>query len=489
MKNKLFIQLALTFLALIIILGGIITYISIDTAQNYYQESNQKLNANVADFLVKHVKTFDENNQIDTNGIADIMHSMMVINPDVEVYLLDQEGEILTHVAPYKKVVRERVNTKPIKDFIKSEGSLYVVGDDPRNKKGQKTFSAAPILKNEKLLGYCYIILASEERATVFNAHNSSLAMKLGCQFMIVALLGSIILGLLAFWLQTKNMAAIISTVEEYEKGNYKAKVKPLGNSNFSIIGSTLNKMSTSIEQNIQKMKSIDTFRKELIANISHDLRTPLAIIKGFTETLILKKDSITPDDRLKYLENIDESSKRLSGLVNQLFELSKLENNQVKVNKEPFHIDELTQDLLDGFQVLATNKNISLQLKRQDNLPLAFGDISLVERVIQNLVDNALKFTPQNGTVEIELSSKGKSDIFFNITDNGQGIDESNISQIFERYSSARKDSQSMKGAGLGLAIANKIMELHNSKIGVKSKLKEGTSFYFNVPVYTQLA
>ena len=132
--------------------------------------------------------------------------------------------------------------------------------------------------------------------------------------------------------------------------------------------------------------------------------------------------------------------------------------------------------------QGLAETKNIQLKCLQRDGLPLAEGDISQVERVIQNLLDNALKFTPEGGLIELDIEQDGNH-LKFRISDTGVGIPEEQLSAVFDRYST---NSISKKGTGLGLAIAQKIMELHDSKLSVSSKINEGTTFSFSLPVYT---
>lgn len=484
MKNRLFINLALIFLVLTVVLGAIIGYISFYSAQEYYDEANQRLNRNIAQYTADHIAPFNEDGSIDTTTIQDIMHSMMVINPDVEVYLLDEEGRILTHVAPYKKVVRQSIAVEPIRNFIDSEGTLFVKGDDPRDFQRQKSFSAAPVLVDDALKGYFYIILASEERSSVLQAHSSSLAMQLACRLIILSVIASVLLGLLAFWWQTRSLSKIVSAVQRFQKGDYNSRVGEIKQSAFANVGDTFNDMASQIQQNIEKIEAVETFRKELIANVSHDLRTPLAIIQGYTETLMLKSDDLDEREKVKYIENINESSKRLAGLVNQLFELSKLESNQVELIKEPFNLAELAQDLVSRYQLLSDEKNIKISVDQSSDVPMAYGDIGLVERVIQNLMDNALKFTPANGSISLMVSGQGDN-LSFTITDNGTGIPEENMKAIFERFKTTKDTTHNPKGTGLGLAIANKILELHDSTIRVTSKLNVGTSFYFNLPVY----
>jgi len=269
--------------------------------------------------------------------------------------------------------------------------------------------------------------------------------------------------------------------MEEFRKGNYKARI-PEGTSDFQNLAGTYNKMAGEIESNFTKIQSIDNFRKELIANISHDLRTPISVIKGYAEMLSLKKDELSEEEELKYLNNIGESTKRVTGLMNQLLELSKLENNQIKLQKEPFSLAELVSDMVSRFEVLLKEKNIKFSFEIDENLPLAYGDISLVERVIQNLIDNAIKYSPENSKIIIGLG-KSEDGITFNIKDQGKGINPQNINKIFERYTTSSEVNKEDKSFGLGLAISKKILELHDSTIAVSSKLNIGTTFSFQLP------
>ncbi len=485
MKNRLFIQLSLIFLVVIIILASIIGYMSFNMAHSYHEDASQKLGAKIAQFTSNETAPFLENGDIDTTAIQDIMHSMMVINPDVEVYMLDNIGNIKFHVAPYKVVVRERISLAPIKKFLAMGDDISCVkGDDPRDFEQKKIFSAAPIMENDIQKGYYYIILASQDKATALAGLKSLYAMKLGGWLLGLAILVSLLLGLGAIWYQTRSLSTIMNTMNLFKSGDFTSRIKIGKDKNFETLASTFNSMAGKIETQFNTIKEVDNFRKELIANVSHDLRTPLAVIKGYSETLNIKGSSLTESDKEKYLHNIHDSTTRLEGLINQLFELSKLESNQIELVKEPFSLDELASDMLSSYEVLANKKNISLSLKRMNSTGLCYGDISLVERVIQNLLDNALKFTPEGG--EIKLAIEKESDIVkFEISDTGVGIAEEDLSAIFERYKSSTVNKKKGKGLGLGLAIAKKIIEMHDSSINVSSQVNAGTSFSFGLPLY----
>ena len=485
-NNRLYWKISSTLLFILLILAMGYVAITAYTERKYFQEVNQTLYGSIAAQTVKEVKPLVDG-KVDTSAIKDIMHSMMVINPNVEVYLLDTDGKIVTYVAPYKKIVRERVALDPIIRFINSDEKPFIFGDDPRNKEKEKVFSAAPILEEDELVGYVYIILASEEQEQVTSSLYGSRMLNLGKNLFFLTLLGALVIGLLAIWYLTRNLRTIIETVQRFKEGDYKARIPERSKGDLVVLADTFNDMADQINANIDKIKSVETLRRELIANVSHDLRTPLAIMQGYVETLLMKEDSLSSEDRKKYLNIVLSSSEKLSHLVAQLFEYSKLEAKQIQPQKEPFFISELAQDVFQKYEILAKEKGIIMNLNMSKELPLVFADVGLVERVMQNLMDNALKFTPQGGSVTIELTEQEKS-VKVKIADTGPGIPETEQSYIFERYRRAKKEKEKISGTGLGLSIAKKIMEIHNSSIWVQSKPNQGAAFLFLLPAYTEV-
>jgi signal transduction histidine kinase len=231
------------------------------------------------------------------------------------------------------------------------------------------------------------------------------------------------------------------------------------------------------LDQNIEDLKSVENLRRELIANVSHDLRTPLAIMRGYVETLMMKGSSLPAEEKQKYLETVLHSNQKLEKLVADLFEYAKLEAKQVVPQKEPFLINELAQDIVANYQMVAKNKNQTIGFQQDEGLPMVTGDIGLIDRVFQNLLDNAIKFTPHGGNIQVALTHDPKG-VRVEIADNGPGILPEELPFVFDRYHKAGKASSS--GAGLGLAIVKKILEIHGSKIEVRSTYGQGTKFGF---------
>ena len=481
MNNKLFWKLSLVFLFIIIAIGSLYIYLTATTSRTYFDEANQKLNRNIASHTVQEVAPKIDGT-VDTNAIQEIMHSMMVINPSVEVYLLDMEGNIVTYVAPYKKVKLEKISLDPVYEFLASEDNRIIKGDDPRNPGQKKVFSAAAIEEDGVKQGFVYVILASEEQTSVLSTLIGSYVLKLGSRTFLISLSIALILGILAFLYLTRNLRKIMQTVRRFKEGDMTARV-PAIDADFSELGGTFNEMADQIVGNINELKSVEKLRRELIANVSHDLRTPLSVISGYVETLAMKKD-LSKEERERFIAVVHASTENLSTLIDQLFEYSKLEAQEISPEKEPFHLSDLVQDIIQKFEVIAREKNMDIEMDAAKEMPMVFADIGLVERAISNIVDNALKYGKPKGKVRIQLKPN-PDDVRITISDDGPGIPEQEQSYIFERYRRFDRTKTNRKGAGLGLAIVKKILEIHNQSIKVLSESGKGASFIFNLPAY----
>lgn len=485
---KLVKKLWLAFICLVLLMGASYILITGYFANKYSQETTQRINADVAHHVIaekfKDASPFLEDGSVNKPLFGDLMHDMMAVNQSIEVYLLGKTGDILYSVVldPDDKDAAKNVSLVPIQSFIENEGKNYVLGDDPRNPGEQKIFSAAPynVQGHE---GYIYIILAGKKFQEVSDNLMGQYFAKLGVGATLLTMLFSSIIGLLAIWFLTKNLRLITRIVRKFHEGDLEARIQNPEKSDIEVFAKSFNEMADSIVGNMDKMKSIDLLRRELIANVSHDLRTPLAILKGYIETLQMKRESLSEVEKQEYLQITHDNVDKLSNLINQLFEYSKLEAEQVVPVKEPFSITELSHDLIAKFRVLAEQKKIDLQLDNPKENCMVFADVSLVERALQNLIENAIKYTEPNGKVTLSLNKKGKN-VEINITDTGTGIPVNEQPFIFDRYKQVDKSAKK-QGYGLGLAIVKKIMDLHDTTITVLSKPREGSSFIFNLPAY----
>ncbi len=479
--NRLYIQVSAIFLLVLVLFTAITLYISVESASNYSVEVNQRLNRGLAASSVEGLKPLIKDGVIGEEVIKDIMHSMMVINPIVEVYLLDPEGKIMNYVVPDKDVKLKEVSLEPINEFLSDPDHGIIHGDDPRNPGEYKTFSAAPIVVEGESIGYIYIVLASQQYVSASETLLGSYILGLSIRSVIIILLISLLVGLLAIWVITKKLNTIINGINQFREGKLDTRISVKSENELDRIGLVFNQMADTIEQNIHELEGVDNLRRELISNVSHDLRTPVASIQGYAETLLLKKDNITTEEQTKYLNIIFKSCGRLKKLVEELFELSKLQTNQVKPNAEPFSIAELVYDISNKYRIISQKKGISFNTVIAKDVPLVEADLSMIDRVLQNLIDNAVKFCKEGDTINIEIDAKEPQKVEVRVADSGQGIKQEDLPNVFQRYYKGRSDQQS---TGLGLAIVKKIIELHNSKIQVFSQFGKGTTFSFKLPV-----
>ncbi len=479
--SRLYWQVSAIFILVLVVFTAITLYIAVRAARSYSVEVNQKLNRELAKNTVDVIKPEFKNGTVNKGAIEDIVHSMMVINPSVEVYLLDPQGKILSYVAPEKVVKLKNVSLPPIQKFLEDTTQGIIYGDDPRNPGEEKIFSAARVTENGRLTGYIYIVLASQEYVSAAQTVLGSYILGISIRSIIVILIVSALVGLLSIWFITKKLNRIINGIQQFHVGNLKARIPVKNEDELDRIGLVFNDMADTIEKNIEELKGIDELRKELISNVSHDLRTPVASIQGYAETLLLKENTLKKEEQHKYLEIIYSSCERLKKLVSELFELSKLQTNQVKLNPEPFSIAELVNDVANKYRIISQKKGISINTMISKELPVVQADISLIDRVLQNLIDNAIKFCKEGDYINIEIDTKSPENVTVRIADSGEGIKQEELSHIFERYYKGNKYNDS---TGLGLAIVKKIIDLHRSEINVTSLPGKGTSFYFSLPV-----
>jgi signal transduction histidine kinase len=490
MFRTLYSKLATALLGLFVLVGAIFVFLSVYSTEMYQKEVNQKLNLELARLIVAE-KIIMQNNRINDAALKDIFHMLMVINPSIEIYLLDPEGKILSFSAEPGKVKRSKVDVEPLKKFLEGGAVMPLMGDDPRDSHGKKVFTAARIPRKGRLEGYLYVILGGEIYDSVIRKMQGSYILRLSMWVIAASVVIAVLAGLIIFACLTRRLKHLTKAIESYKSGVPLPQLdlpeipyrKPSDEIDSLIL--TFRQMATRIEEQVKSLKEVDTLRRDLVANVSHDLRTPLATLQGYVETLLMKDGSLSPEERRTYLMTAIRHCQRLGNLVSDLFELAKLEANDTKIHSEPFSIGELLQDVVQKFRLLAEEKKVDIVTNIGRELPFVNADIALIERVLENLIDNALYHTPEGGSVSVVLSLEQEK-ISVHVSDTGHGIPESEKERIFERF---YRIDQSRKGrsdhSGLGLAITKRILELHKSPITVDSTLNVGSTFSFTLSVH----
>jgi len=498
MFRTLYSRIAAVLFTLVLLIGYVVYSMLLYSSEMYQQELTQKLNTALAKHIVAE-KTLLTEQRVNQKALKSLFHWLMVINPGIELYLLNANGKILAFSAPEGHVKRQRVSLGPIKKFLSGEEKYPLTGDDPRaandQHSRQKVFSAAVIPGDtaDKPAGYLYVILESEAFDSITDRVKGSYILRFTTTGLGASLLLALAAGLTAFALLTRRLRMLTRIMSTYgttkhaptNHANERYPASETSTDEIDQLGIHFNQMADRIDQQLKDLAQNDAKRREMVANVSHDLRTPLTSLHGYLETLLLKDDSLSVQERRQYLQVATAQSTRLRQLIEELFELAKLDSSETVLNIEPFSLTELAHDIMHKFKLEAEKRNISIQTNFVNNLPFAYGDIGLIQRVLDNLIENALRYTPTGGRITLSLTN-ASDNIMVRVADTGPGIPENEIGHIFDRFYRLEKNrTASDTNAGLGLSIAKRIIDLHGSTIQAASKLDQGTTFSFALPTY----
>ncbi len=233
--------------------------------------------------------------------------------------------------------------------------------------------------------------------------------------------------------------------------------------------------------QDITEHVKLDTMRTEFVADVSHELKTPITSIMGYADTLL--EDECDESTQKRFLERISTQAKRMSELVTDLLTLSRYDTGMVITRKSEFDLGELVKNAYDSLLFEIEKKNQKAECFVTANVPLVFADKSGIERVVINILTNAIKYTPEEGYIKIYVGFV-YNDAYIKIIDNGIGIAEEDVDKVFERFYRVDKArTREMGGTGLGLSIAKEILDKNDSKINIKSELGKGTEVVIRIP------
>jgi len=481
--NSLFWRISFLFLIILLITSGVYIYIAVTTADMYFQETRQNLDIQIASHIAAENDCFNRDS-VNLDALKDVFHDVMVINPSIEVYLLDTSGIILAYYAPNQVISIEKVPLNPLENFIAENGESFLLGLDPKNPNKNKAFSAARVIDEGQFKGYIYVILGGQEYENASQMVLGSYILRLGIRSMIIAFITAAIVGFIAIGIIVRNIRKIVYVIRDFQGGNLQARILLKSKSELQEFADSFNDMAETIVKNIGDLKTMDKNRREFAANISHDLRTPLTIIRGYAETIQLKDHLLTSGQRKEHLETILGNIDRILAMVNELFELSSLEARDTDPDCEIFSLSELLQDIHQKNQIKAREKSIAFELKCEDHLSTVNADIQMMEKVFQNILDNAFHYTQPGGQIKISVQHGNDKDLIVKISDTGIGIEQDQLPRIFDRNYRVKNKSNRRNGSGLGLAIVKKILDLHGFRITVKSALDKGTTFIIKLPV-----
>ena len=417
-----------------------------------------------------------------------------LINPRIDFFLLDERGNVLA--APYFPR-SGRVDTGPIESFLTPVVSrkLPLLGQDPFAKE-PKVFSAARVSLNGEP-GYVYIILEGMRDQSLVRVTLDRYALIGSIAIAVIALLGAGGLGSFIFAVATRRYRQLVGAVHQLGEQNFEKRIAITGDDEIGQLASVINQMVDRITDIIGQLKETDRLRRELVASVFHDLNEPIASIHAYLDLLVLKGETFEPETHRQYLQSSLANAKRLSRLLQDLFELSKLEAKDKVPEPVTFNLLEIVdEELLPACKRLADAKQVELRIRADGVSPVVHADTAMVLRALSNLVENAIRYNREAGWVEVAFLPKAATattpaGVTVEVRDSGPGIPAQDLPHLFVPFyrGSQQRNRGASAGSGLGLAIVRKLIEAHGSQIEVESELGKGTTFRFSLPAAGSMA
>jgi signal transduction histidine kinase len=474
-------KLVLALTALVAALGVFYLVLALMTAKSYLETVDQSLNLDVAArILERHLRSAIFDPQVNLGG--DVFAALMEVNPNAEIYLLDAGGAIVAHAAAKGKVRVAKVDIEPIVAFVKKRRPLPIHGDDPRNPGERRVFSAAEIMRADRMTGYVYVVLGGEAYATAASMFRESHILRLSSGLIAGSVIIAMALGALSFYRLTRPLRLLTRAVAAFDPNNPAAANMntPRALTSEDETGQLargFEDMKRRITDQLRMLKEADDLRRQFMVYISHDLKTPIATIQGYLETLLMKAEEMRPEQRNTYLSSALRANERIFKMVEGIFELSKLEQPEAPLRFETFSATELVQDICQKLQFEANKSGVAISVDRQDTNVYVTGDIGLIERALVNIIENAVKFSDQGGAVGVKVEDiDGKAVI--SVANRGRRIERDELQKIFMPFYRGKHAGRDIKGNGLGLTIARRVVELHGGRIDAVSDEDRGTRF-----------
>ncbi|MDO6498314.1 sensor histidine kinase [Photobacterium sanguinicancri] len=434
-KLRLLLLTSFWFALSALVIGSFVTLQQTHTEQRTQQMLHRDLAAHMRDD-----SPLMEGTNYNPKALKSIFHTLMLLGPDFEIYFLDQQGRVRSHAAPEGKDIQAQVSLKPIEQFL-TQQTLPILGDDPRNPSQKKVFSVAPITEFGSVVGYLYVVIGSEQRSLLdaeFSmlpiAHILSLAMVLIFTF-----------SMLIYWLVNRTLLLPIATMSQ--------GLQAQSRDNFCLqpdfikqvpelrpISQHFYQMSQRIQRQFLQLQQQESTRRELLMQLSHDLKTPLSSVLGYLETWQLQQTAPNP-----LIATAHRNAQKLAMQLEQQLTLAQSQKPQPEPQFELIALAHVIEESIESLAVHASRKQVKIYLTMSEATQIQ-GDKQLLQRLFANLLENAIRHAPAKSRINI-LSESRKHGVSISVQND--------------------VDPEAPSGdLGLGTKIIQSILALHQSKL-----------------------
>lgn len=466
---KVYINYAIVLTLLAVLIGIIFLKLNENMTANNYRESMLKQAANISSVISKAITQNDEGNYLE---YIEMLVTFDDIMPDI--YVISNPNAKNPMDKDFENFIWDDV-TLPA-DFLDVVKHAFLGKEDYRTGYyetfgGSQAILGVPVTVNNEVVGAIVVIDQIKEQETIIQNSMYLITMSVS-----VSLLISFVVAIIFAKGISAPIASMGAMAIRLAEGKYETKSHINRHDEIGDLANTIDILAVKLKENEEERLGREQARIDFFANVSHELRTPITVIRAYMESLV--DGVITDEEKInQYYAKILAECKGMERLVGDLLTLSKMQNPDFNVEKEPVDIVQIMEDLVRSFHALSDEKNIRLEIKKSHPYYTMMGDYDRLKQMFLIVLDNAIKFSYENSCVHIILSKEDKLKVV--IRDEGIGIDESELPNIFEKFYKS-KLKQNVQGSGLGLAIAKQIALKHDGEIEVYSEKGKGTEFVF---------
>ncbi len=456
---------------------------------SYYDELRQRTCLAFAQNVAQMYPELGNFDSLNREEVENRFEKMLLLDPSSAIYLLDNEGRVRAGYTKERSIgSKSALSLAPVKRLLSAPDGPTVYGDDPEFPNSQSLFAAAPLQSDAGMTGYVYVLIRSP-RVDANRVLMSSSANRTALYVAVGATLASALLVLAVLSLITRPLRRLTNSADAVSAADIEhaidAKAMPYESRNDEIgrLSRAFRAMVMRLREQVQRVRRMDATRREWVASISHDLRTPLTSLMGHLETVQLRGEQMTDAERKRFLEVAMQNAKHLDRLSASLFDYARLDSDEVPVDKAPAYLGELLDDLAARFAPAGQSRNVKINVDYAEGLPLVQIDAALIERAVANLIDNAMRYTPEGS--EVTLSAKSEADgVALTVADSGPGIAPQDLAHVFERFFQGSRHREGRGHAGLGLAIVQRVAQLHGGTVQAANQPSGGAVFTLWLPV-----
>jgi signal transduction histidine kinase len=435
--------------------------------------------------------------QVNLKYVWDLV-SKLKVGTGGYAYVIGRKGDLIAH--PDISLVLQRRNVVQLHQ-VRSALQSGADGASARwtvtqNLRGQKVFSSWAVIP---VLGWAVFVEQPVEE--VYGPLYASMYRTSG--FLLVGLGMALVASLLVARRVVRPLEALRKGVERIGGGDMNSRLDVKTGDEIEVLADEFNRMAenlryayTGLEQKVaertrdlavanERLQELDRLKSDFVSNVSHELRTPLTAIKGAVDLVLREVAGPLTEKQVHYLNRVKSNTQHLAGLINDLLDLSRIESGKIDVKFSRVSLSGLVHEVMETLRPVAAEKVIALDATIREPSILVWADRDKINQVLMNLIGNAIKFTPAQGTVTVSALKNGSERVQVSVSDTGPGVPSEEKGKIFDRfYQIAQAGEVKPRGTGLGLAICKALVELHGGRIWVESTMTRGSTFSFTLPV-----